>query len=229
MTALLEARGVSAGYNDVPVVHDLSVQVAAGEILAILGPNGVGKTTAIMTLAGALEPIAGEVAWEGVPTTASLHRRARMGMALLTEQRAVIMGLTTRENLQLGAADPDTALEIFPELKARLSIRAGSLSGGEQQMLALGRCLSTQPKLLLADELSLGLAPLVVERLLGALHDATHRGVAVVLVEQVVDKALKVADRCVVLVRGRVRLQCPASELRGDLDRLHGLYFASEN
>jgi branched-chain amino acid transport system ATP-binding protein len=224
-TAVLTAHDLYAGYQGVPAVRGLEISVQPGEVVALLGPNGAGKTTTIMTLAGVLPPISGTVMLDGKATTESLFRRARRGLALLTEQRAVAMGLSTFDNLRLGKSNPERALELFPELKARLSIRAGFLSGGEQQMLAIARILSMDARVLLADEVSLGLAPRVTERLLAAIRDAADRGLGALLVEQLANKAVAVADRCVVLVRGQVRLDCPASDLRGDVGRLSSLYF----
>ncbi|MCU1376686.1 MAG: putative high-affinity branched-chain amino acid transport protein superfamily, atp bind, partial [Actinomycetia bacterium] len=142
-TAVLAAHDLHAGYHGVPAVRGLEISVQPGEVVALLGPNGAGKTTTIMTLAGVLPPISGTVALDGKATTEPLFRRARRGLALLTEQRAVAMGLSTLDNLRLGKGNPERGLELFPELKARLSTRAGFLSGGEQQMLAIARILST--------------------------------------------------------------------------------------
>jgi branched-chain amino acid transport system ATP-binding protein len=224
-TAVLTAHDLYAGYQGAPAVRGLEISVQPREVVALLGPNGAGKTTTIITLAGVLPPISGTVMLDGKVTTEPLFRRARRGLALLTEQRAVRMGLSTFDNLRLGKGNPERALELFPELKARLSIRAGFLSGGEQQMLAIARILSTDARVLLADEVSLGLAPRVTERLLAAIRAATDRGLGALLVEQLANKAVAVADRCVVLVRGQVRLDCPASDLRGDVGRLSSLYF----
>jgi branched-chain amino acid transport system ATP-binding protein len=222
---ILEAANIDAGYGGVPVVRGFQATVSPGQILAILGPNGAGKTTTLMTLAGVLAPVRGHVAFAGLPAGVPLHVRSRRGMRLLTEQRAVAMNLSTLENLRLGGGQPEEALSLFPELKGRLKVRAADLSGGEQQMVALGRSLSCGAKLLLADELSLGLAPKVVDRLLAVLRHAANNGLAVVLVEQMVKKALEVADDVVVMVRGRVRLSCPSADLSGSLDKVASMYF----
>src|SRR5205085_3122741 len=176
---VIAARGLRAGYGATVVVRDLDLEVRAGEVTALLGPNGAGKTTTLMTLSGDLPALGGEVRFGGVATTSRLHHRARQGLALVTEQRAVFTRLTVEENLRIGRCDRRIALELFPELEPHLKRRVGLLSGGQQQMLALARALSRSPKLLLADELSLGLAPLVVERLLTAVRDAANDGVAV--------------------------------------------------
>lgn len=225
MTAL-EAVGVDAGYAGVPIVRDLHLAVEPGEVHLLLGPNGAGKTTTLLTLAGELRAIRGAVRVAGRETTAPLHRRARQGMALITEERSVFMGQTVKDNLRAGGASIGDVLELFPELGPHLARRAGLLSGGQQQMLTLARALARRPRVLLADELSLGLAPLVVDRLLVAVRAAADRGVAVLLVEQHVDKALSVVDRVSVLVRGRVVLSGSADELRSNPTALAELYLA---
>lgn len=230
MTTTQEAITTSdldAGYSGAPVVRGLNLSVKRGEILSVLGPNGAGKTTTLLTLAGVIPPVAGSVSFAGLSPQAPLHVRARRGLRLLTEQRAIAGGLTTLENLRLGGADPKKALEIFPELEQRLRTRVANLSGGEQQMAALGRSLSCDASVLLADELSLGLAPLVVDRLLLALRQAADNGLAVVLVEQIVAKALEVADNVVVMVRGRVTLADTSDSLRKNPSQVSEYYFES--
>ena len=221
---LLRTRDLSAGYGHLAAVRDLNMEIHEGEIVALLAPNGGGKTTILMTLAGWLPPLAGDVFWRGVSTSAPLFKRARMGISLVTDARSVFMGLTVAANLKVGRGSPDRALELFPELGPLLKRRAGLLSGGEQKMLALALGLSSDPKLLLVDELSLGLAPLVVQRLLGALDDARRAGVAVILVEQQLQKALQIADRGYVLRRGRVELEGTAAELQNRIDELRSQY-----
>jgi branched-chain amino acid transport system ATP-binding protein len=201
---LLEARGLDAGYGSLAAVRNLNLEVRSGEVVALLGANGAGKTTTLLTLSGELDPLKGEVRWLGSPASTSLYRRAREGLALVTEEKSVFMGLTARENLRLGQGDPERGVALFPELTEHLDRRAGLLSGGQQQMLTLARALAGEPKVLLADELSLGLAPIIVQRLLAAVKDAAQRqGVGVLLVEQHVRQALAVADRVYVLQRGR--------------------------
>ncbi|MFF5140005.1 ABC transporter ATP-binding protein [Streptomyces sp. NPDC013157] len=222
---LVEARALSAGYGNRPVVRDLDLQVRPGEVVALLGANGAGKTTTLRALCGDLAPMAGEVRWLGDTARTPLHRRARQGLAYVGE-RAVFTRLDTAENLRAGRVTADRALELFPELEKRLHTGAGMLSGGEQQMLSLARALCRAPKLLLADELSLGLAPLVVDRLLRAVREAADRGLGALLVEQHVRKVLDIADRVCVLHRGRVTMTGTPKELRANLDAIESSYLA---
>jgi branched-chain amino acid transport system ATP-binding protein len=224
---ILEARKMSVGYGTVSVIKDLDLTVGRGEVVALLGVNGAGKTTTVRALAGDLKHSSGEVWFNGRPTTAPLHRRARDGLRFITEERSVFMGLSTADNLRLGGQRRERCLEIFPQLTALLNRRAGLLSGGEQQMLTLARALGGDPVVLLADELSLGLAPLIFERLLHAIRAAADRGIGVLLVEQHVRDALEVADRAYVLHRGTVALTGSASELLGRIDEIERTYLAS--
>ena len=224
MTPVLEARGLSAGYGSLAAVRDLDLHVERGEVVALLGPNGAGKSTTLKTLAGALKPLAGEVCWKGAVTTAPMHRRALGGLAYVPETRSVFMGLTAAENLRVGDGPQARALELFPELEPHLKRKAGLLSGGQQQILTLARALAREPEVLLADELSLGLAPLIVERLLRAVREAAERGVGVLLVEQHARQALAVADRVCVLQRGRIALEGTSDDIRGRLDEVEKSY-----
>jgi branched-chain amino acid transport system ATP-binding protein len=224
MTALLEARGLVAGYGDLAAVREIDLEVNAGEVVALLGPNGAGKTTTLGTLAGALPMLDGEVRWKGTPTTDPLHKRARAGLAYVPEERSVFMDLTTIENLKVGDGDPARALELFPELQSHLKRKAGLLSGGQQQMLTLARALAQDPDVLLCDEISLGLAPVIVPRLLGAVREAASRGVGVLMVEQHARVALDSADRVYVLRRGRIALEGTTDEVRGRLDEIEEHY-----
>ncbi|MFJ4790157.1 ABC transporter ATP-binding protein [Streptomyces sp. NPDC088794] len=222
---LIATHALSAGYGPRPVVSDLDLEVRPGEVVALLGPNGAGKTTTLRALSGDLAPIGGEIRWLGNPGHTPLHRRAREGLAYVGE-RAVFTRLDTTDNLRVGRVPTDRAVALFPELEKRLKTGAGMLSGGEQQMLSLARALCRTPRLLLADELSLGLAPLVVDRLLRAVREAADQGLGALLVEQHVRKVLDIADRVYVLRRGRVVMTGTPKELRGDLDAIESSYLA---
>jgi branched-chain amino acid transport system ATP-binding protein len=224
----LEARGIAAGYGPQPVIHDVDISVFPGEVVALLGANGAGKTTTLLTLAGELPPLRGQVVINGTVTKAPLYKRARKGLTFVTEEKSVFMGLSTRDNLRVAGVDLDEALTLFPELERRLYVRGGLLSGGEQQMLTLARALARKPRVLLADELSMGLAPLVVKRLLEAVRTAAdQRGAAVLLVEQHVRKALRYADRAYVMRRGRIELSGTATELRSRIDEIEDHYLST--
>jgi branched-chain amino acid transport system ATP-binding protein len=222
---LLEAVDLSAGYGSLAAVRNLNLHVNEGEIVALLGANGAGKTTTILTLCGELPPIAGEVRWLGEPASSPLFVRARQGLSLVTEEKSVFMGLSAAENLRLGRGDPAFALDLFPELGDHLDRRCGLLSGGQQQMLTLARALAGRPRVLLADELSLGLAPILVSRLLEAVRRAvdTH-GTGVLLVEQHVRQALRWADRIYVLQRGTCVLEDTAQSARGRIEEIERSY-----
>jgi branched-chain amino acid transport system ATP-binding protein len=227
---LIEARGVSAGYGKMPVVRDIDVRVDAGEVVALIGANGAGKTTTLLTLAGELSPMAGEVRFLGRPTTAAMHMRCRNGLGYVTEERSVIMNMSVADNLRLADVAPAIAFSYFPSLERIMNRRAGLCSGGEQQMLSLARALGRDPKVLLADELSLGLAPIVVANLLDAVRNAADdRGVGVLLVEQHVRQALEVADRVYVMERGRIVLSGASSEVGGQVDKIEAAYLARNN
>jgi branched-chain amino acid transport system ATP-binding protein len=226
-TPVLEARRVSAGYGPQPVIHEVDLEVCPGEVVGLLGANGAGKTTTLLTLAGELPLLQGEVLLDGVATSAPLFRRARQGLTFVTEEKSVFMGLSTRDNLRVADVDVDRALDLFPELTKRINVRAGLLSGGEQQMLTLARALSRQPRVLLADELSMGLAPIIVKRLLDVVVDAAKQyGTAVLLVEQHVRKALEYCDRAYVMRRGHVELSGSSGELLAQIGDIEDRYLA---
>jgi branched-chain amino acid transport system ATP-binding protein len=224
---LIEARDLHVGYGGNAVARAIDITVNAGELVVLLGANGAGKTTTMNTLAGILSPVSGSVVIDGKPTKATLHRRARNGLAIITEQRSVFMTITVEANLQVAKGNVDLALRLFPELVPLLKRRAGLLSGGEQQMLALARVLSRRPRLVLADEISLGLAPLVVARLHAALRAAADEGTGVLLVEQHSALALRVADRAYVLSQGSLRFGGSAQELAVNPEILRQAYFAA--
>ena len=224
MTGLLAAKGLTAGYQGVPVVRSIDLEVNAGEVVALLGPNGAGKSTTILALSGELAPMSGEVHVEGLPVRLPLHRRIRGGLSLVTEERSVIMGLTACENLALGRGTIERAIELFPDLEPHLERKAGLLSGGQQQILTLARALAAQPKTLLADELSLGLAPVIVKSLLRAVREAANAGVGVLLVEQHARTALAMADRAAVMNRGALVLEGTGNELLANIDEVERSY-----
>jgi branched-chain amino acid transport system ATP-binding protein len=231
VTPLLEIRGLTAGYDGASVIRDVSLTIGAGEIVAMLGANGAGKTTILRAVSGIVRPMAGEIAVLGADVARlSPHRIARRGLAHVAEGRSVFFGLTVAEHFRLGhrgeQLDSDFAYEYFPRLRDLRDRRAGLLSGGEQQMLALARALARRPRLLLVDELSLGLAPIIVERMLPVVRQyATENGAGVLLVEQHVELALEVADRGIALARGEIVLERPAAELRRDPSILLASYF----
>jgi ABC-type branched-subunit amino acid transport system ATPase component len=224
----VSAHALVAGHGSIPVVRGLDLEVHPGEVVALLGPNGAGKTTTVLTLAGELPPLGGRVLANGQEATDPLHKRARDGLAYVGEERSVFMQMTVAENLRVAKADARRAYAIFPELKPLAPRRTGLLSGGEQQMLSLARVLARPITLLLADELSLGLAPLVVDRLLDVLRRAAHEdGVGVLVVEQHVEKALHVADYVYVMRRGELAMQGTAAQIRSRTDELHAAYLSA--
>lgn len=226
-TPLLQCTDLTAGYGPIAVVHDLELSVAPGEVVALVGPNGAGKTTTLLCLAGELTPMRGQVSFLGAPTSDPMHVRCRRGLGFVTEGRSAIMDLTTAENLKVAGVPVERAVDAFPELARLLRRRAGLLSGGEQQMLCLARALGRSPKVLLADELSLGLAPIIVDRLLATVRRAANEDrIGVLLVEQHVQKALAIADHVIVLQRGRVALSGTPDEVRARLSEVESAYLS---
>ncbi len=226
---LIEARGLSAGYGKMAVVREIDLRVDAGEVVALIGANGAGKTTTLLTLAGDLPPLEGEVRFFGEPTRSPMHRRCRSGLGYVTEERSVIMDMSVANNLKVAGVSPADAFEFFPDLERIMNRRAGLCSGGEQQMLSLARALARKPKILLADELSLGLAPIIVTNLLAAVRAAADSGVGVLLVEQHVRQALTIADRVYVMQRGRIALSGTCAEVEGQLDKIEAAYLATRH
>lgn len=233
MTAALTCEGVTAGYGKLPVVRDFNLEVQQGEIVGLLGPNGAGKSTLLMTIAGLLPLLSGAIRKNGkLLPRAAPYKVNRGGIVLVPDDRALFTGLTTRQNLELacraGRSKVSDILELFPGLGKRLNVPAGALSGGEQQMLAVGRGLIQSPDVLLIDEMSMGLAPVIVTDLLHRLRAvAEERHTAVVLVEQHVDLALDIVDRALVLEHGEVKLEGAAVTLRQDRSRVERAYFGT--
>ncbi|MEV6483985.1 ATP-binding cassette domain-containing protein [Streptomyces sp. NPDC051576] len=228
---LLTCEGVDAGYTKGrPVVRGFDLKLLPGEVTALLGPNGAGKTTLLTTLAGLLPRLGGSVTLDGREVRGGRAREvARRGLVLVPDDRSLFTQLTVRDNLVLArrrrGSGVDQVLDFFPALGKRLKVAAGMLSGGEQQMLALGRAMIQDPRVLLVDELSMGLAPVIVEELLPVVRRiAEDTGTAVVLVEQHVRLALDVSDRAVVLVHGTTVLSGPAAQLAADPGLLERAY-----
>jgi branched-chain amino acid transport system ATP-binding protein len=230
---LLEVRGLRAGYGPFQVLYDIDLDVAAGEIVAVLGANGVGKTTLNRTLSGLLRATSGSIRFDGTDITRADHAAiVRAGLIHVPEGRRIFPNLTVRENLLLGAyargrtgraARLDRVLATFPRLQERLSQAAGSMSGGEQQMLAIGRGLMSEPRLLILDEPSLGLSPLLTEDLFRLITTLHAGGLSILLVEQNVIQSLVIAGRAYVIEHGRVALSGDAATLADD-PRLKAAY-----
>jgi branched-chain amino acid transport system ATP-binding protein len=222
---MLELQDVHVGYGNIRALQGVSLTVETGELVALIGSNGAGKTTTLRAVSGLLRPTSGAIRYDGTDIArVSPHRIVELGISHCPEGRHIFGGLTVAENLRLGAVsqrdrgaaseDLQTVLELFPVLKDRLQQSGGTLSGGEQQMLAIARALMSRPRLLLLDEPSLGLAPLMVERIFATIASLKASGRTILLVEQNVHHALDVADRVYVLETGRVTLDGPAAELR---------------
>jgi branched-chain amino acid transport system ATP-binding protein len=220
---LLDVGQVTAGYGDTVVLRDVSLSVADSSVVALLGPNGAGKTTLLRTASGLIRPMGGTIRFDGEEVTgAAAHVMARKGLCHLPEGRGIFPSLSVRDNLILQSpkgeeqASIERAVEAFPILGTRIQQTAGSLSGGEQQMLALVRAYVSHPKLVVVDEASLGLAPLIVDKIFETLQQIVDTGTSLLLVEQYVTRALAIADRVYLLNRGRVVFSGPADQLAGD-------------
>ncbi|WP_084517195.1 ABC transporter ATP-binding protein [Microtetraspora niveoalba] len=228
---ILRLSDVSISRGEVPIVHDVSLDVVPGAVTLILGANGAGKTTLMDGIAGLVRNTSGTIHLDGVaidkfPT----YRRAQAGLGYVEQSRTAFRTLTVEQNLlvsQAGDGDLDMVYGLFPELEKRRHLQAGHLSGGEQQMVVLGRALISDPKVVLIDEMSLGLAPVIVSRLMKAVTDLVGLGIAVLLIEQFAHLALEVGTNVYVLRKGRVVFSGPCEELRGADQRLHELYFGA--
>ncbi|ODR98843.1 ABC transporter ATP-binding protein [Methyloceanibacter methanicus] len=227
--SLLALESVTAAYGRLPVLHDVSLQVRPGDIVSLIGANGAGKSTTMMTICGRPRASRGRVLFDGADITrCPTHEIARLGICQAPEGRRIFGRMTVMENLQMGAivanapdgfeADLARVFALFPRLKDRASQRGGTLSGGEQQMLAIARALMGRPKLLLLDEPSLGLAPLVVKQIFEAIKALNADGLTVFLVEQNAYHALKLADRGYVMVNGRITMTGTGAELLASED-----------
>ena len=235
---LLTIENLNTGYAGVPVVRELNIHLDQGEVVALLGPNGAGKTTTLLTISGIIPLLSGNVTVLGEQVDSkNPHNNARLGLAHVAEDRSLFFNLTVKENLQLGLrGDKDSqqeglekALELLPALRPLMDRRSGLLSGGEQQMLAMARALVSKPKLLLVDEMSLGLAPIIVEQLLPIVRNiADETGAGVLIVEQHVHLALQVADRGYVMNHGELVMSGSASDLLESKDLLEASYLGGD-
>ena len=218
---MLELSAVRSGYGNLPVLFDVDLDLESGELITVLGANGAGKSTLLKTILGAVPATAGEIVFSGERIThMPAHRRVEAGIALSPEGRQVFPSLTVKENLLAGThglakreikTQLERVFDLFPRLEERIGQRAGSLSGGEQQMLAISRALMSKPRLVLVDELSLGLAPIIVERLYGALRELCSRGLGVIVVEQSHQLVAGFSDRQLILDKGRFVVEVPVS------------------
>ncbi len=224
---MLKIENLNVGYGDVQVLWDVNLEVNEGEVVALIGSNGAGKTTLLWTISGLLKPMSGAVTFDGRPIhTASSDEIVGLGITQVPQGRRLFAALTVRENLMMGAyhrndkegvqEDYDFVMELFPRLGERIDLPAGSLSGGEQQMCAVGRGLMARPQLLMVDELSLGLAPILVEAIYEAVSRVRELGMTVLIVEQDVLSALEQADRGYVLDVGHITMTGSAQELLDD-------------
>ena len=229
MSNMLELRNVSAGYNGLKALFDVSISVKAGEAVAVIGPNGAGKTTLLRVISRIVTATEGRLAMEGHDySTLPSHEVLSLGIAHVPEGRRLFSKLTVLENLRLGAFIPSAraayedrlafVYALFPKLKARAGQLTGTMSGGEQQMCAVGRALMSKPKLLLLDEPSAGLAPVVVQSMFDMIRQIRDAGFTVLIVEQNVQQVLKLVDRAYLLEAGQIRQSSPAAELLASTD-----------
>lgn len=227
MITILEINGLNAGYDQVPVIRDLSIAVEEGAIATIVGANGAGKTTALRAISGVLRPIDGEIRFFGRPIqNLPAHKIVEQGVVMVPEGRRLFPSLTVLENLELGSFQPHCKLhrqeslarvfEIFPKLKDRHAQKAGTLSGGEQQMVAIGRAMMSLPKILMLDEPSLGLAPVVVRTMFDIIQQINAAGTTILLVEQNVKNSLSISSQAWVLENGQVALSGSGPDLLKD-------------
>jgi branched-chain amino acid transport system ATP-binding protein len=219
-TPLLEFRGVHAGYGSTTILRDINLTAKPGQVMALIGPNGAGKTTLLRVASGLLRARSGEILVAGEDARRQTPaQRARAGVCLIPEGRGIFPALTVRENLVMQIppwqrpGGIDRALGVFPGLRDRLNAHAGSLSGGQQQLLALCRCFLTAPQLILLDEVSMGLAPKVIDQIFDSLKALAGLGAGMLLVEQYVDRALDIADRVVLISRGQITFDLPSGEV----------------
>jgi len=230
--AVLSVEHLAVARGRSVIVEDISLTAASGKVTLLLGPNGAGKSTLMAAISGILPAMAGRIVLDGVDvTTASRYERARRGLAHVEQGRTVFGQLSVRDNIRVVNRDAGVlseALELFPELADRLEVRAGLLSGGEQQMLVLARALACRPKVLMIDEMSLGLAPVIVRRLLPVVGTLAESGRAVVLVEQFAHLALPIAHEVSVLTAGRMTYTGPAETLRADPTALRAAYLGTD-
>jgi branched-chain amino acid transport system ATP-binding protein len=236
--APLRIEGLSISRGGKPVVHEITLEISRGVVTTLLGPNGAGKSTMVLTIGGVLRPTAGTVSvGEQNLTRLRPEQIRKAGVAIVPEGRRLLPDLTVNDNLRVATyalnredakSGIDYALEVFPQLKARRGAIARTLSGGEQQMVVLAQALVSRPKFILVDELSLGLAPVVVKRLMPALERAASEGVGVLLIEQFVDVALARAQSAYVIEGGRIVYHGTAAELKEHPERLHSAYLLRE-
>ncbi len=230
MGEMLAVKGINVYYGSIHAIRDVSFHVDEGEIVTLIGANGAGKTTTMHAISGLLKPKSGEIVYCGQTISRmEAHKIIRLGLAQVPEGRRVFSGLTVQQNLQMGAytrrdgkdaiqADFDMVYDLLPRLKERRSQAAGTLSGGEQQMLAIGRALMCRPKMLLLDEPSMGLSPLLVKEIFKIIRDVNRNGVTVLLVEQNAKMALEIANRAYVLETGTIKMEGEATELANNIE-----------